>query len=260
MSEVDFNYQCAECLAELFGPIVAPYVVLREQAEDYREQLQFITDKRLQTLKTEFQNKEKRVATNFAKPFRYDVKKVWKKTSFLADGLLVLLLDRDDASASRHADQPVAVSRRPASSRSDRNLDLDERRRTRSPRLRSNVEQILVEFSFPRGKNEKLHQTNVDLRPSDRHLRDSLQLSSSPQQSDVVLRRLFELVLLDERRVDRRAVQFADQFAFAVALLRLSSVSLDAIGKFDSNVVERFRRSNDESDLSLLEQRAEASE
>ena len=63
--EFDFDYQCSDCLAELFGPIVAPYALLREQSEDYRNHLKIITEKRFQILKNNLLNKRQRIATVF---------------------------------------------------------------------------------------------------------------------------------------------------------------------------------------------------
>ena len=51
---VDFDYQCVDCMGDLFGPIMAPYSILQEQCEDYRDRLERITQRRFEMIKKDF--------------------------------------------------------------------------------------------------------------------------------------------------------------------------------------------------------------
>ncbi|CAF3845494.1 unnamed protein product [Rotaria sordida] len=77
--QTDFNYDCPDCVADLFGPLMAPYAALQQQSDDYRLRLEYIAYQRyvsmklylLDSFKKDFKQKWKRT---FKHPFKYDIK------------------------------------------------------------------------------------------------------------------------------------------------------------------------------------------
>ncbi|CAF4800916.1 unnamed protein product [Rotaria magnacalcarata] len=79
--QTDFDYNCPDCLANLFGPLMAPYAVLQKQSDAYRLRLEYIAYQRYLTMKSYlFDSFEKdfktRWKSTFRHPFKYDIKGV----------------------------------------------------------------------------------------------------------------------------------------------------------------------------------------
>ncbi|CAM4785872.1 unnamed protein product [Rotaria magnacalcarata] len=77
--QTDFDYNCPDCLANLFGPLMAPYAVLQKQSDAYRLRLEYIAYQRYLTMKSYlFDSFEKdfktRWKSTFRHPFKYDIK------------------------------------------------------------------------------------------------------------------------------------------------------------------------------------------
>ncbi|CAF3503035.1 unnamed protein product [Rotaria socialis] len=77
--QTDFDYNCPDCLADLFGPLMAPYAVLQKQSDAYRLRLEYIAYQRYMTMKSYlFDSLEKDLKTKwkstFKHPFKYDIK------------------------------------------------------------------------------------------------------------------------------------------------------------------------------------------
>ncbi|CAF3968887.1 unnamed protein product [Rotaria magnacalcarata] len=77
--QTDFDYNCPDCLADLFGPLMAPYAVLQKQSDAYRLRLEYIAYQRYLTMKSYlFDSFEKdfktRWKSTFRHPFKYDIK------------------------------------------------------------------------------------------------------------------------------------------------------------------------------------------
>ena len=47
-----FNYECPDCMADVFGPIMAPYAALKQQTDDYRARLEDIAYRRYLAMKS----------------------------------------------------------------------------------------------------------------------------------------------------------------------------------------------------------------
>ncbi|CAF2902734.1 unnamed protein product [Rotaria sp. Silwood2] len=67
--QTDFNYDCPDCLADLFGPLMAPYAALQQQSDDYRLRLEYIAYQRYVTMKLYLFDS-----------FQKDFKQKWKRT------------------------------------------------------------------------------------------------------------------------------------------------------------------------------------
>ncbi|CAF4335788.1 unnamed protein product, partial [Adineta steineri] len=51
-TQADFDYNCSDCVADLFGPIMAPYAALQQQTDDYRRRLEHIAYQRYIAMKS----------------------------------------------------------------------------------------------------------------------------------------------------------------------------------------------------------------
>jgi hypothetical protein len=67
--DIDFDYNCPDCVADLFGPIMAPYAALQQQTDDYRRRLEHIAYRRYIAMKSHLFNS-----------FEKDFKRKWKRT------------------------------------------------------------------------------------------------------------------------------------------------------------------------------------
>ncbi|CAF1161447.1 unnamed protein product [Rotaria sp. Silwood1] len=77
--QTDFNYDCPDCLADLFGPLMAPYAALQQQNDDYRLRLEYIAYQRYVTMKLYLfnsfkKNFKQKWKHTFQHPFKYDIK------------------------------------------------------------------------------------------------------------------------------------------------------------------------------------------
>ncbi|CAF3389315.1 unnamed protein product [Rotaria socialis] len=69
--QTDFDYNCPDCLADLFGPLMAPYVILQKQSDAYRLRLEYIAYQRYMTMKSYlFDSLEKDLKTKWKSTFK----------------------------------------------------------------------------------------------------------------------------------------------------------------------------------------------
>ena len=69
--QTGFNHECPDCMADVFGPIMAPYAALQQQTEDYRARLEDIAYRRYLTMKSHlFDTSQRKLKRRWKRRFR----------------------------------------------------------------------------------------------------------------------------------------------------------------------------------------------
>ncbi|CAF0792051.1 unnamed protein product [Didymodactylos carnosus] len=100
----EFDYNCPDCISDMFGPIIAPYAALAQQHDEFKHRLEYIVYQRLSTLRTLYNtnsdnnNNNKRWDRKFKKPLQNDpaiflelLGTCGRITSAIVGGWLILL-------------------------------------------------------------------------------------------------------------------------------------------------------------------------
>ncbi|CAF0964427.1 unnamed protein product, partial [Rotaria sordida] len=97
--QTDFDYDCPDCVADLFGPLMAPYAALQQQSDDYRLRLEYIAYQRYVSMKLYLLDS-----------FKKDFKQKWKRTfKIIGISLLVFAIYLIFVNDQQQQQQPMAI-------------------------------------------------------------------------------------------------------------------------------------------------------